>query len=89
MSGIGKTTICKVLCNKFFDEFCGRVCHIELKSLDEQLKETHEKELLQKVLTSFTNNDEFLHKLKDVTQVNVYYPLLRREVVTFMESIIN
>jgi GTPase SAR1 family protein len=30
IGGIGKTTICKVLCNDYFEEFKGKVCHIEL-----------------------------------------------------------
>lgn len=32
MSGVGKTTICKVLRNQKFLEFGGRVCHVELGS---------------------------------------------------------
>ena len=30
--GMGKTTICKALCNHFLSEFQGRVCHLELGS---------------------------------------------------------
>ena len=29
VGGTGKTTTCKVLCNKYFEEFEGRVCHVE------------------------------------------------------------
>ena len=29
VGGIGKTTTCKVLCNEYFKEFEGRVCHVE------------------------------------------------------------
>lgn len=57
MSGIGKTSICKVLCNEFFAEFHGRVCHAELQR-------TSEEQLLQEVLTSLTNTStELLYKL--------------------------
>lgn len=31
MGGAGKTTISKCLYNHFFEEFSGRVCHIEMK----------------------------------------------------------
>jgi len=34
MSGIGKTTLAKSLCNHCHSEFAGRVCHLELKSMD-------------------------------------------------------
>ncbi|KAG0561338.1 hypothetical protein KC19_9G056700 [Ceratodon purpureus] len=29
-TGRGKTTLCKALCDRFFAEFSGRVCHVEL-----------------------------------------------------------
>jgi GTPase SAR1 family protein len=29
VGGIGKTTACKVLCNDYFEEFEGKVCHVE------------------------------------------------------------
>ncbi|KAG0577398.1 hypothetical protein KC19_5G153200 [Ceratodon purpureus] len=48
IGGIGKTTICKVLCNKLFKEFRGRVCHTELKR-EFQL------ELFQEVLKILTD----------------------------------
>jgi len=32
MGGLGKTTMCKALCNHFQKEFNGRVCHVELGS---------------------------------------------------------
>lgn len=48
MGGTGKTSICKVLCNKFFTEFRGRVCHAELERGSEE-------ELLREVLKSLTN----------------------------------
>jgi Ni2+-binding GTPase involved in maturation of urease and hydrogenase len=41
MGGIGKTSICKALCNEFVTRFPGRVCHAELerKSKEELLRE--------------------------------------------------
>lgn len=29
MGGIGKTSICKALCNEYSREFHGRLCHVE------------------------------------------------------------
>ncbi|KAG0627867.1 hypothetical protein M758_2G234200 [Ceratodon purpureus] len=47
MGGIGKTSICKALCNDFFTKFHGKVCHAEL--------ERGSKEgLLREVLKSLT-----------------------------------
>ena len=31
MGGLGKTTLCKVMCNHYFAEFGGNVIHIDLK----------------------------------------------------------
>ena len=41
MGGIGKTSMCKALCNEFVTRFHGRVCHAELerKSKEELLRE--------------------------------------------------
>ncbi|KAG0627855.1 hypothetical protein M758_2G233100 [Ceratodon purpureus] len=48
MGGIGKTSICKALCNDFFTKFYGKVCHAEL--------ERGSKEgLLREVLKSLTS----------------------------------
>ena len=35
VGGIGKTTICKILCNEFYHEFRGKVHHLELESNNE------------------------------------------------------
>jgi uridine kinase len=48
MGGIGKTSICKVLCNEFFTQFRGRVCHAELERKSEE-------ELLREVLKKLTS----------------------------------
>jgi hypothetical protein len=49
MSGIGKSTILKVLCNKYYTKFQGRVCHLEFN------KEATEHELLQVALKKLTD----------------------------------
>ena len=48
MGGIGKTSICKVLCNEYFSKFRGKVCLAELKQGSEE-------ELLREVLKRLTN----------------------------------
>lgn len=50
VGGIGKTTICKVLCDELFTRFQGKVCHVELgrrSSFD----------LLKEVLLELTDTD--------------------------------
>ena len=47
MGGIGKSSICKALCNEFFTEFRGRVCYAELERRSEE-------ELLRDVLKNLT-----------------------------------
>ena len=49
IGGIGKTTICKAICNEMSKEFNDKVCHIELKCSTEPLK------LLHGVLKRVTN----------------------------------
>ena len=62
MKGIGKTTICKVMCNELFQEFLGRVCYIELE------KKT-EVEPLREVLRRLTNiSSKFLNE-KNIDKV--------------------
>ncbi|KAG0603716.1 hypothetical protein M758_10G116000 [Ceratodon purpureus] len=43
IGGIGKTTMCKAMCNEVFERFGGRVCHVELNT-------TSEVEILRNVL---------------------------------------
>lgn len=35
VGGIGKSTACMTLCNHYFEEFHGRVCHVEFGDMDE------------------------------------------------------
>ena len=48
MGGMGKTEICKMMCNEMDGEFDGKVCHVELGSQSEH-------ELVTEVLTTLTN----------------------------------
>ena len=48
MGGMGKTQICKMMCNEMDGEFDGKVCHVELG------KQSKHK-LVKKVLTTLTN----------------------------------
>ncbi|KAG0631760.1 hypothetical protein M758_1G277600 [Ceratodon purpureus] len=66
MGGIGKTSICKALCNVYDTRFCGRVCHAELerKSKAELLLEVLKRltDLSHELLNRW-NEDELLHGL--------------------------
>jgi GTPase SAR1 family protein len=48
VGGIGKSTTCMVLCNNYFKDFQGRVCHVEFGSGDEL-------QMLQEILKRLTN----------------------------------
>jgi translation initiation factor RLI1 len=64
VGGIGKTTSCKVLCNDYFEEFEGKVCHIEfgvgnkLSILQEILRRLTETS--QELLKSFSEDEVHL-----------------------------
>ena len=47
LGGIGKTQICKIMCNEMDEEFDGKVCHVELEKQSKH-------ELVKKVLTTLT-----------------------------------
>ena len=57
--GMGKTTMCKALCNELFTEFRGRVCHAELEKLSEE-------ELLRDVLKRLSDT-----KREEIDRYNV------------------
>ena len=50
VGGIGKTTLCKMLCNEMSRKYEGRTCHVELESKGWSLME-----VLHKVLTELTS----------------------------------
>jgi Ni2+-binding GTPase involved in maturation of urease and hydrogenase len=64
VGGIGKTSICKVLCNEYSGEFKGRVCHAELERKSEE-------ELLQDVLESLTDSNPKLLRGLEVCKVRL------------------
>lgn len=65
--GIGKTTMCKVLCNELFTEFQGAVCHLELESVSEV-------DLMRKLLERLTHTRNALLNGFDKDEV-LLYPL--------------
>ena len=57
MGGMGKTSICKAMCNELLQKFKGKVCHVEMKSASEV-------ELLRGALKRLTSTrPELLDKL--------------------------
>lgn len=66
VGGIGKTTICKVLCNKLFKELRGRVCHTDLKSASQL-------ELFQEVLKIFTDTRHDALERMNIDKVCLQY----------------
>jgi Holliday junction resolvasome RuvABC ATP-dependent DNA helicase subunit len=48
VGGMGKTQICKIMCNEMDGEFDGKVCHVELGKQSKH-------ELVKKVLSTLTN----------------------------------
>lgn len=54
IGGIGKTTMCKILCNHLASEFDNKVCHVEMAT-----NQSFE-ELLKEVLKKFTRTTEML-----------------------------
>ena len=62
MGGFGKTTLCKALCNEYYTEFHGRVCHVELGK-------DNEVPLLQDMLESPTDTKHELARDFNIDQV--------------------
>lgn len=56
--GIGKSTICKALCNEYFTEFQSRVCHLEFG------EGRTEQQLLEEALKRLTDTEPEI--LKDL-----------------------
>jgi Ni2+-binding GTPase involved in maturation of urease and hydrogenase len=77
MGGIGKTSICKALCNEFVTRFHGRVCHAELerRSKEELLREVLKRliDTSHEVLKGW-NEDEV--RMIDVAIEDVLEPML-------------
>jgi ABC-type cobalamin/Fe3+-siderophores transport system ATPase subunit len=61
VGGIGKSTVCKTLCNELSHEYEGRVCHFEF-----EITNLSSKGLLEKVLMRLTNTSlEFLQRMNE------------------------
>ncbi|KAG0601423.1 hypothetical protein M758_11G109500 [Ceratodon purpureus] len=71
VGGVGKTTLCKSLCEHFFREYEGKVCHVELKEGGKKL------ELLRQVLRRLTNTNE---KVLQGFSEDECYSLLRQNI---------
>lgn len=68
VGGIGKTTICKALCNELSNEYEGRVCHIELETqvtIPQETKSIVEGSLRQLVMLLTNMNAEFVQTLDE------------------------
>lgn len=71
VGGTGKTTLCKTLCNGFFPDFAGKVCHLEVRCkiktpIETQKEVLHaltgaSKELLRAV-TDFDKVQSVIHR---------------------------
>jgi ABC-type branched-subunit amino acid transport system ATPase component len=69
MGGMGKTTICKALCNHFVSKFRGRVCHAELERVSAE-------ELLRNVLRKLSNSRREVLSELSLDEVQSAGPLL-------------
>ena len=66
MGGMGKTLICKALCNHLHSSYAGRVCHAELQMKGDIIK------VFQKILRDLTDiNEGLLLRATDPDQVVV------------------
>ncbi|KAG0622848.1 hypothetical protein M758_3G128500 [Ceratodon purpureus] len=70
VGGIGKTTICKALCNEFLTEFYGKVHHLELES-------SNEVELIRAMLKRLTDTR---HDILGTLSFDQCYNLLKRDL---------
>ena len=68
MGGLGKTTLCKVMCNHYFAEFGGNVIHINLRlnAFVEQQKKVIAKltGATQDELSKISDSDEVRNDLR-------------------------
>lgn len=75
MSGLGKTTLCKVLCNHYRQEFKGKVCHLQLRTshvygANSTFNDELELDNMRQVLKHLAKAPEHLvQQVMDLTQV--------------------
>jgi Ni2+-binding GTPase involved in maturation of urease and hydrogenase len=84
VGGIGKTTICKALCNELSSRFHDNVCHVEIGHRSEM-------KLLRKALKRLTTlSHEILDKLDDVEEVTSipwYFLLMKMQCLMVCKSL--
>ncbi|KAG0601993.1 hypothetical protein M758_11G152900 [Ceratodon purpureus] len=83
--GIGKSTICKVLCNEYYTKFQGRVCHLELR------EDANELQLLQEALRRLTDTKpELLVGMNiDMCRYRLKAVMHRRPVFLVIDNILD
>ena len=64
-AGIGKSTICKALCNEYFTKFQGKVCHLEFG------KGGTEQQLLEEALKRLTDTKPEISKDLHIDKVRM------------------
>ncbi|KAG0613296.1 hypothetical protein M758_6G092100 [Ceratodon purpureus] len=77
MSGLGKSTLCRTLCNYYYSKYNGKVCHVEFGGPDATVLAHHEKavsygkqilgeltEASESVLSLITSSDQVIHNLR-------------------------
>ena len=77
LGGMGKTQICKIMCNELDGEFDGRVCHVELEKQSKH-------ELVKKVLTTLTNTSAEV--VQEVGEDKVVFFII---IISFMNPMLS
>ena len=77
LGGMGKTQICKIMCNELDGEFDGRVCHVELGKQSKH-------ELVKKVLTTLT--DTSAEVVQEVGEDKVFVFIV---IISFMNPMLS
>jgi hypothetical protein len=77
LGGMGKTQICKIMCNELDGEFDGRVCHVELGNQSKH-------DLVKKVLTTLTNTSSEV--VQEVGEDKVFVFIV---IISFMNPMLS
>jgi Holliday junction resolvasome RuvABC ATP-dependent DNA helicase subunit len=77
LGGMGKTQICKIMCNELDGEFDGRVCHVELGNQSKH-------DLVKKVLTTLTNTS--VEVVQEVGEDKVFVFIV---IISFMNPMLS
>ena len=69
VGGMGKTEICKMMCNEMDGEFDGKVCYVELRNSEGNSKGQHL--LVKELLTTLTNTSvEVIEEVAEYKVIN-------------------